>query len=110
MDALVSALNPVEATQKWLDELGQAMQSQDAEAVMDLFQADCFWRDVCAFTWNIETFGGRGAIEAMLDETLPEMRPRNFHLPEGRTPPRTVSRGRRLHRGDHRVRNRCRPV
>ncbi len=92
MDALVSALNPVEATQKWLDELGQAMQSQDAEAVMDLFQADCFWRDVCAFTWNIETFGGRGAIEAMLDETLPEMRPRNFHLPEGRTPPRTVSR------------------
>ena len=92
MDALVSTMNPVETTEKWLTELGQAMQAQDAEAVMDLFQADCFWRDVCALTWNLETFGGRGEIEAMLEEALPAMQPRNFHLPEGRTKPRAVSR------------------
>ncbi len=92
MDALVSTMNPNDAAETWLAAFGQAMQAQDAEAVVDLFQADCHWRDLCAFTWNIDTFNGRGAIEAKLDETLPRIAPRNFHLPAHRTPPRSVSR------------------
>ena len=93
MDVLVSTMNPGETTDAWLAQFGQAMQSQDSEAIMDLFQADSYWRDVCALTWNIETFNGRSDIEAMLDETLPQMLPRNFHVPSHRSQPRAVSRG-----------------
>ena len=93
MDALVSTMNAAQTTDTWLAQFGQAMQSQDSEAVMDLFQTDSYWRDVCGLTWKIETFNGRGDIEAMLDETLPEMRPRNFHVPDHRSQPRAVSRG-----------------
>lgn len=92
MDALVSTMNPTEAAEKWLAAFGQAMQAQDAEAVLDLFQADCHWRDLCAFTWSIATFNGPAAIETKLDETLPRVMPRHFHLPAHRTPPRAVSR------------------
>jgi cation diffusion facilitator CzcD-associated flavoprotein CzcO len=92
MDALVSEMKPVETTQAWLDNFAQAMQAQDAEAVADTFQADSHWRDLCAFTWNIQTVSGLGAIEAQLEDTLPLIRPRNFYIPDDRTAPRTVNR------------------
>src|SRR5204862_1390907 len=31
---------------------------------------DCYWRDLVAFTWNVETAEGRGAIRARLERTL----------------------------------------
>ncbi len=92
MDALVSQMKPAETAEAWLANFGQAMQAQDAEAVMDCFQSECHWRDLLAFTWKIETMNGRGEIETQLDETLGQMRPRNFHIPAFRTPPRAVSR------------------
>jgi putative flavoprotein involved in K+ transport len=81
-----------EVAQAWLAEFGAALQSQDAGAAAALFLADGLWRDVVAFTWNLQTQFGRGEIEATLRETLPRIKPVNFHIPAKRTPPRWVSR------------------
>ena len=81
-----------EAAQAWLAEFGTALQSQDAGAAAALFLDDGLWRDVVAFTWNLQTQFGRGEIEATLRETLRRTKPANFHIPAKRTPPRWVSR------------------
>ncbi len=76
----------------WLTAIETALQAGDAGAVAGLFLADGLWRDVLAFTWNIQTMAGRPAIEAMLRETLARTKPANFHIPPRRTPPRWVTR------------------
>src|SRR6185437_14722842 len=82
---------PVEA-QSWLAELEAALQAQDHAAAVDLFLPDGLWRDVLAFTWNIETATGHAAIAAMLQDTLARTQPKNFRIPAKRTPPRWVKR------------------
>ncbi|MFZ0846608.1 MAG: NAD(P)/FAD-dependent oxidoreductase, partial [Pseudolabrys sp.] len=81
-----------EAAQAWLAEFGAALQSQDAGAAAALFLDDGLWRDVVAFTWNLQTQFGRVEIEATLRETLRRTKPANFHIPAKRAPPRWVSR------------------
>jgi cation diffusion facilitator CzcD-associated flavoprotein CzcO len=78
--------------QSWLERFAVALQSQDAAAAAELFLADGLWRDVLAFTWNIQTMAGRPAIESMLRETLARTKPEKFHIPSKRTPPRGISR------------------
>jgi len=87
-----TGISAPEAAQAWLAEFGAALQAQDASAAAALFLADGLWRDVVAFTWNLQTQFGRGDIEATLRETLPRAKPANFHIPPKRTPPRRVSR------------------
>jgi cation diffusion facilitator CzcD-associated flavoprotein CzcO len=76
----------------WLTAFEAALQSQDAAAAAGLFLSDGLWRDVLAFTWNIQTMAGRPAIEATLRQTLARTKPANFRIPPRRTPPRRVSR------------------
>src|SRR5690349_10784482 len=76
----------------WLARWQGALQRQDAAAAAELFLPDGFWRDLLAFTWAIQTFSGRAAIEAMLGETLVRTQPVNFHIPPQRTQPRWVTR------------------
>ena len=38
-----------------LRSLDQALVSDDVECATNLFQTDCYWRDLVAFTWNIKT-------------------------------------------------------
>jgi cation diffusion facilitator CzcD-associated flavoprotein CzcO len=78
--------------QSWLESFGAALQAHDAAAAAGLFLADGLWRDVLAFTWNIQTMAGRAAIEKTLRETLARTRAGNFHIPPSRTPPRWVTR------------------
>jgi len=82
---------PAEA-RDWLAGFAAALQAQDAAAAAALFLPDGLWRDLLAFTWNIQTMAGRPAIEATLRETLAHTKPANFHIPPSRTPPRWVSR------------------
>lgn len=89
-----NATAPAEA-QAWLDGFAAALQAQDAKAAAELFLADGLWRDVLAFTWNLQTQFGRGQIEATLRDTLARTKPANFHIPTNRTPPRWVSRAGR---------------
>ena len=76
----------------WLDSFGAALQARNAHAAAALFIADGLWRDLLAFTWTIDTIGGRDAIVAMLTKNLARTQPTNFHFPAKRTPPRWVSR------------------
>jgi len=79
----------------WLAEFSAALLAQDAKAAADLFLPDGLWRDVLAFTWNLQTQSGRAQIEATLRDTLARTKPTNFHVPANRTPPRWVNRAGR---------------
>jgi cation diffusion facilitator CzcD-associated flavoprotein CzcO len=85
-------LTPQADAESWLAAYDAALQSRDAAAAAALFLADGLWRDVLAFTWNIQTMAGRPAIEAMLRRTLARTKPAKFRIPPKRTPPRRVSR------------------
>src|SRR5450755_1910262 len=80
-------LSPQADAEGWLKAFEAALQSRDAAAAA-LFLADGLWRDVLAFTWNIQTMAGRPAIEAALRQTLARTKPVNFRIPPRRTPPR----------------------
>jgi len=62
----------------WLRKFGAALERGDIDAAAGLFQPECFWRDLVAFTWNIKTCEGRAEIKAMLAATLAATRPSNF--------------------------------
>lgn len=89
-----NATAPAEA-EAWLARFGAALEAQDTKAVAELFLADGLWRDVLAFTWNLQTQYGRTEIERTLRDTLARTTPTNFHIPSHRTPPRWVSRAGR---------------
>ncbi len=82
---------PAEAL-AWLERFEVALRANDAAAAAVMFLPDGLWRDVLAFTWNIQTMAGRSAIEMTLRETLARTQPRNFSSPAERTAPRWVSR------------------
>ena len=52
--------------QRWLEGFEAALSASDAAAAAGLFLDDGLWRDVLAFTWNIQTMAGRSAIESTL--------------------------------------------
>jgi cation diffusion facilitator CzcD-associated flavoprotein CzcO len=78
--------------QRWLESFEAAMRANDTAAAADLFLPDGLWRDVLAFTWTIETTAGRAAIAAKLRATLARTKPKDFHFPATRTPPRWAKR------------------
>ncbi len=77
---------------RWLESAETALRREDMSAAAELFLPDGLWRDVLAFTWNIQTMSGRAAIEEMLQKTVARTQPKNFHIPSRRTPPRWVTR------------------
>src|SRR5205807_9577512 len=44
------------------------------------FEPDGYWRDLVAFTWNIETAEGRAAIRSTLERTLAQASPTSWSL------------------------------
>jgi putative flavoprotein involved in K+ transport len=69
-----------ERVARWLRDFGDALTRLDTAAAAALFAEESYWRDLVAFTWNITTAEGRPAIQAMLDDTLPQVKPRNWQL------------------------------
>ena len=65
---------------QWLDAFSAGLAAGDIAAVLPLFAEDCYWRDLLSFTWNIKTMEGRGAIAAMLAETLTPTQPSAWEL------------------------------
>jgi putative flavoprotein involved in K+ transport len=63
-----------------LSTLGDALAKSDVARAVDLFQDDCYWRDLIAFTWNIRTVEGKDAIADMLKAQLPSVKPSNWAL------------------------------
>ena len=68
--------DPNAAIDRWLTSFCDALARRDIAAVTALFDpAECFWRDLVAFTWNITTQDGRAAIADMLQARLADTLP-----------------------------------
>jgi putative flavoprotein involved in K+ transport len=78
--------------EKWLAALARALAAQDSSAVAAQFVPDGHWRDVLAFTWDIQTHSGRAAIKAALEPVLRRTQARDLHIPGGRMAPHFVRR------------------
>jgi len=92
LNSALKNTTPLDATVNWLQKFESAAKSNDAGTIRQLFLDDSHWRDLLAFTWNIETHNGADAIEALLNRTLATVRPRNLRVATDRTPPQVVSR------------------
>jgi putative flavoprotein involved in K+ transport len=71
---------PSQRAQTWLDQFGAALATGKPDAVLPLFDADCYWRDLVSFTWNIRTQEGYDAIRDMLAARQAETVASNFQL------------------------------
>lgn len=54
----------------WLDAFAEAMESADTAAVVGLVDADCWWRDLLALSWDLGTYHGPERISGLLDDHL----------------------------------------
>ncbi|MCO4319111.1 NAD(P)/FAD-dependent oxidoreductase [Phyllobacterium sp. 21LDTY02-6] len=62
-----------------LGKLEKALTDGDIDAAASLFQADCYWRDLVTFTWNIRTMEGPDHVRDMLAKQLAAIKPNHFH-------------------------------
>lgn len=62
----------------WLSSFDAALAIGDIDGAATLFSDTSYWRDVVAFTWNIETFEGSYAIANMLRAVLPGVAPHGW--------------------------------
>ncbi|MFM0501391.1 NAD(P)/FAD-dependent oxidoreductase [Paraburkholderia caffeinilytica] len=69
-----------------LESLESALKRGDTAAAVALFQPECYWRDLVAFTWNIKTMEGREQIGAMLDAQLDAIKPTRLRVAENEVP------------------------
>ena len=68
-----------------LADLNAALAAGDIEAALNLFQDDCYWRDLASITWNLKTVEGKAQVRDMLTAQLGAMRPRDFIQAPGET-------------------------
>lgn len=66
-----------------LEKLEESLTSKDIDQALELFEDDCYWRDLVSFTWNIKTVEGKPEIRDMLESQLASIEPSNWHIPEG---------------------------
>jgi len=66
-----------------LSALDETLGAGAVDRAVDLFQEDCYWRDLVSFTWNIRTMEGRAAIREMLAAQLGHVAPSGWRLAAG---------------------------
>ena len=64
----------------WLGAFEAALARHDVDAVVAMFEPECYWRDLVAFTWNIRTQEGQEAVRAMLNARLKDVQPSHFAI------------------------------
>ncbi|CAE6773408.1 NAD(P)/FAD-dependent oxidoreductase [Paraburkholderia domus] len=69
-----------------LESMESALKRGDTAAAVALFQPECYWRDLVAFTWNIKTMEGQDQIGAMLDAQLDAIKPTRLRVAENEVP------------------------
>lgn len=87
-----SAMKPEQAALRWLEAFEAALASGDAVQIGALFEEDCHWRDILAFTWDFSPARGRAEVAGGLAARQAQTKASGFHLPEGRKPPREARR------------------
>ena len=81
-------LDKASATAKLSDlltSLDKALAAGDIAAALDLFQTDCYWRDLVAFTWNLKTMEGKEQVADMLRSQLAGSQPSRWRVADGET-------------------------
>ena len=68
------------AAERWLEAFSTALSRGDTAAAVELFEPAGYWRDLVAFTANIDTAEGRGAIHERLVRTLGAASPTTWQL------------------------------
>ncbi len=58
MDGILTNISAKAAAEAWLDDFGAALASGEAARIAALFAADCHWRDILAFTWDLRHTSG----------------------------------------------------
>jgi cation diffusion facilitator CzcD-associated flavoprotein CzcO len=86
------AASDADLVNDWLAAFETALVSESVDAVQALFDEDCHWRDLLAFTWSITPFAGRSEIATALLSRQGVVQGSSFVLAADRTPPRRVSR------------------
>ncbi|MGL4573877.1 MAG: NAD(P)-binding domain-containing protein [Burkholderiaceae bacterium] len=76
----MSEQSPTQHINTWLGAFGAAITRGDAAGAAQMFDEDCYWRDLVSFTWNIKTMEGRPAIQKMLQATAATVKPQNWRV------------------------------
>ena len=76
----------------WLAAFETALVSRDGTRIGALFQKDCHWRDILAFTWHLTSVEGADNVATRLAAEQEHTAAHGFHLPAGRRQPRRVKR------------------
>src|ERR1700737_3655029 len=66
-----------------LNALDKALSAGEVERAVDLFQTDCYWRDLVTFTWNIKTMEGKEQVRDTLKARLADTKPSNWKIEAG---------------------------
>lgn len=61
---------PANAAAEWISAFSSALGEHDVDAIVDLFHADGWYRDVLALTWSLQTYHGHDEIRAVFEERL----------------------------------------
>ncbi len=84
---------PTEQISEWLSKCDAALQRADLATLVKMFAEESYWRDLVSFTWNIKTLEGQESIQAMLQTTLPEIKPHSFRIKGNATSENGVTAG-----------------
>ncbi|MFM2397975.1 MAG: hypothetical protein RL341_132, partial [Pseudomonadota bacterium] len=76
----MSEPSPTQHINAWLGAFGAAITRGDATGAAQMFDEDCYWRDLVSFTWNIKTMEGRPEIQKMLQATAATVKPLNWRV------------------------------
>jgi len=69
----------------FLGKFEAALTAGDLDAAVGMFNEECYWRDLVAFTWNIKTVEGRDEVRDLLSHTLKRVKPSDWRIAEGET-------------------------
>jgi putative flavoprotein involved in K+ transport len=86
MTATMNQAETATTVTAWLSQFEDAMAAGNVAAAAELFAADCYWRDLIAFTWNLKTVEGPAGVADLLNATLESVRPRDFRIAAGEEP------------------------
>jgi putative flavoprotein involved in K+ transport len=76
----MSDLSPTQQASTWLSAFEAALTRGDIAAAVAMFDAECYWRDLVSFTWNIKTCESKDAIADMLKAVLAGVKPSNWKI------------------------------
>ena len=65
---------------EWLSNFNAAIERGNFNQAIDMFDDDCYWRDLVSFTWNIKTLEGQENIRSMLETTVSHVKPRQWQI------------------------------